>query len=273
MEQSRIVIMLDLQKTLDFISDETAAIFMNQISYLRKTFQADEAIVFISSQSEFVGDLYASAAILKANLLENIKLGDCYYYNGSYNPNTSEQKVFWQMNENKIQVLKQKYLTDSTTKFFAVVDDYMRINALNEFQMDRPFLFVRPSQCEDSLKEDHFSCYSSCSFGFDGVIDGIDRYLQQIQSLSAAEIFEMQKQELFMITGAYASQLLEEGKYDLVLQYVENNKIIGYGYHQLSYWIQNYLSNHMVDKNQYEMIMKILASVTEHLEEACRRVS
>ena len=134
-------------------------------------------------------DLYDPVAILKENLLENIKLGDCYYYNGSYNPNTSEHKVIWQINENKIQLLKQKYLTDSNTKFFAVVDDYMRINALNEFQMERPFLFVRPSQCEDSLKEDHFSCCSSCSFGFDGVIDGFARYIQQIYSLSAEVIF------------------------------------------------------------------------------------
>lgn len=259
--------MLDLQKTLDYISDKTANIFMKQVECLRKKFEAEEAVLFISSQTEFVGDLYESAHILERNRGANIKFANCYYLNGIYNPSTGIIQEIPNVNENKIQVLKQEYLLDNTTKFFAVIDDQITIETLQVFQNERPFVLIRPSQYEGLVEADNFSCYSSYLLGFDGVIDGLDRYLERISSLSSDEIFASQKCELFTITGFYASWLFEQGEFDLLLRYVENNKIRGFGYYQLDNCIQNYLHAHNCDINSNEKIKKIRDLLSERLRE------
>lgn len=71
-KNSQIVFMLDLQKTLDGITDETAQIFMKQVEKLRNKFEASRAILFISSQTEYREDLYLPAGVLKRNLEPNI---------------------------------------------------------------------------------------------------------------------------------------------------------------------------------------------------------
>lgn len=135
---------------------------------------------------------------------------------------------------------------------------------LNEFQNDRPVLLVRPSQIEESLKEDNFSCYTSCTFGFDGVIDGMDRYLKRCNDLTSTEIFEEQKKELFMITGDYARELFNNGDYELLLAYVENDKIFGYGEKELSRTIRHYLMRNNLDYKSNPFIQKIVETLVEH---------
>lgn len=259
--------MLDLQKTLDYISDKTANIFMTQVECLRKKFEAEEAVLFISSQTEFVGDLYESAHILERNRGANVKFANCYYLNGIYNPSTGIIQEIPNVNENKIQVLKQEYLNDNRTKFFAVIDDNITIDALQAFQNERPFVLIRPSQYEGRVEADNFSCYSSYARGFDGVIDGMNRYLERISSLSANEIFAFQKQELFMITGSYASWLFEQKEFDLLFRYIEKNKIRGLGYYQLDSCIRNYLQEHNCDINRNEPLKKIVDLLSERLQE------
>ena len=141
----------------------------------------------------------------------------------------------------------------------------MNIHVLNEFQNVCPNILVRPSQFDIELINNTFSCYSTYTFGFDGVIESIYSYIHAIEKLTKEEIFEKQKSELPMIPGYYACVLFRNGDYELLLSYVEGNKIIGSGKKDLSLQIRKYLIENGMDINDNVLIKQIALTLSEQI--------
>lgn len=262
-----IVFMLDLDGTISDINNETAKIFMKQVDILRNKFQAERAIIYISSQTLIVEELYKPIEILKQNLLPNQMVGECYHYNGIYNADKNEHYEWKGINTDKIKTFENRYLIESAdTKFFAIIDDDINSMAGIKFQNDRPFAIVRPSQhFEEYLDDDNLMIYSTLTQGIDGVLEGLGRYIKNIENLSPEEIFETQKKELFSISGTFATWLLQTGQYQLLLQYIVANKVWNENYVMIADGIIREFERLDSDEVQKELLKQIAKSVMLHL--------
>lgn len=202
-----VAIMLDLQGTLDGLEEENAKIFMHQVECLVDLFKADKAILVLSSHVYTPKPFYKSIDLLEKVHSSKVQLGICNYLNGDYNPETREVRMIEPMyNVNKFQVFSNVYLTNKDVEeknivFFAVVDDEADITIAKTYQNQLPLFISRPSQINaQKLLEDNFMCYSTYTKGFDGVIETLKKYLENINGLSEEEIFWYQKREDFSLS-------------------------------------------------------------------------
>lgn len=262
-----IVLMLDLDGTISDIKDETAKIFMKQVDILRNKFQAERAIIYISSQTLYVEDLYKPIEILKRNLLPNQIVGECYHFNGIYNPDKNEHYEWKGINTDKIKTFENRYLIEfADTKFFAIIDDDINSMLGIKFQNDRPFAIIRPSQyLEEYLDDDNLMICSTLTRGMDGVLEGVNKYIKNIDDLSPEEIFEHQKNELFSISGNYATWLLQTGQYQLLLQHIMTNKIWNGNYSIIADGINKEFSRLDLNEEQKELLKQMARQVLIHL--------
>jgi len=191
-----------------------------------------------------VSDLYDSANILRSKLIRNVELGDCYYNNGTYNPYNNEVTYEYNINGNKLNLLREKYLNEgNNTKFIGIIDDNELSLILNNFTSICPCVLIRPSQnYDDALEEDGFSCYSTLTFGFDGVIEAMDSYLRVIETLTEEEIFNQQKNELYPVPGRFVYNLIAENKLDLALRFLKEKKVYKTDYSFLARSIKNFIA-------------------------------
>lgn len=270
-EKGKIVVMLDLQGTLDGINDSSAHVFMQQVEQLRNKFSASEALLFISSQAEDERELHEGISCLKRNLLSNIKLDDCYYLNGYVNPYTMESVSVSGINGDKLSVLQGKYFGKEELKFVGIIDDNILAMSVLPFQNVCPMVHIYPSQrCEEYLDTSFFS-YGTMTYGFNGVVECIASYLKTIQNLDTNEIFTCQKQDLVLISCILAIQLLRDKRYKELRRYVEADKVCRDGYGTFAYSIGNVLYQKEYSAEEKEDLFVIAQLVCSRLDENRRK--
>lgn len=212
-----IAIMLDVQGTLDGMNEKNASLFMDQLDILIRKFLVDKAIISISSHVYTTEPIKKYADIIKKVLRPGIELGKCYYMSGIYNPNSDEtiEKGFG-YNIDKTFRFSEEYLSRNSkfeTCFFAVVDDMVSKNIINQYVNMVPMILSRPSQKSDKyLQEDSFMCYNTNKEGFDGVVETFNQYLLNIKNLNRDEIFEQQRKICSMESSSHSLDLSQNGR-------------------------------------------------------------
>lgn len=255
-----IVLMFDLQGTLDNMDSDNIKVLMKQIDHLRIKFGADKARIFVSSHVYSPIPLKDYLKIFYDNLLPNIILDDATYYFGTFNYSKDEcEQIRFGYNSNKLKTFMMRYFDDYDIKWFAIIDDSLNANVINMFKNDRAMMICRPSQKrEDDLQFDNIACCSTMTYGFDGVLECLDSYLKKIMDLDTDEIMVEQKRVLTFLNFGELMMLFEEKKYELFFEYLEKDLIPDSFYRKIGLEIWQTLENNHFDYTDLVNIKKIM---------------
>lgn len=192
-----IAIMLDLDGTSTDITDDVAEMFMEQLDTLRKKFQAEVCYISISTHYGDTADYKIRPVLncLSRHLTEHIKIGDTFYYEGTYN---YEENRFYpycpNFNRDKIKTFTEHYLhrSDFDITWFALIDDNIDENAYRDYQDDRTMLIARPSSDTETTPLGNIMSISTTTKGFAGVLKLLASYISEIKYLTPNQILERQ---------------------------------------------------------------------------------
>ncbi len=230
-KEKAIIIMLDLQGTLDNMTDETAQIFMRQLCKLKTIFSAHKVIINISTHVEVPSptlDKYMT--ILARNLKANFLLDDATYLSGTYNFYTKKCQPLPNNynNFNKTKIFEERYLHNSPYNivWFGIVDDSLDPNYFCKYQHYRLMAEFIPSlNKKDYKKYDNLMSISSLTNGFLGVIECFDTYINNIKDIPLYNLLEVQRNILPHLNTSDIKILLYTQRYSDILKYLKAYKI------------------------------------------------
>lgn len=265
-----IAILLDVQGTLDNLDDEKAKMFMQQVHLLRKKFQANKAILNVSSHLYVPRPMIPYLEILHRNLLPNIVLDDATYLYGTYHFETGEEHEepissnTPPYNYDKISVFKNKYFPNYDLLWFAIIDDTVHPNCIKEYKDYRPMILCRPSQnYEGDLKYDNLMCHSSLTEGFDGVLECLQHYIEMLQPIRKDDIVRTQQEMLLHLGALQVTLLCYHKEYDLLLRYVLEDKLDKEDYEKVALMLSEQAPTLSTD--DLEKVRKIFRALVPYL--------
>ena len=226
-----LAIMLDLQGTLDDMTDETAQIFMEQLTKLKIKFSAHKVLLNISTHTDLPSptlDKYMT--ILDHNLKPNIILDEATYLFGTYNFYTKRYNPLPnnQNNYNKTEIFEKRYLKNPKYDviWFGLVDDALNPNYYRKFQNNMLMAEFIPSlrKTEDK-KYDNLMSISSLTPGFLGVIECFNTYLDHLKDIPSHSLEEAQKAILPYLDKSDITTLFYNKRYKDILTSLIANKI------------------------------------------------
>lgn len=205
----KISVMLDLDGTTDNIDDWKAKIFFEQLEFIRKKFEADYGTVSISTHYRSGKVMDNVLEVVERNLPEEFRIGLNFFYEGTYSyPDQVEIIRHPEFNANKVETfIRFSESSETINRWMAIIDDSLDEETYKKYQNKRRMFFCRPSQDEDSLVKNNFMSIASCKKGFDGVIEGLAQYIENIRDLSPDQI--KYKQES-MITHLSSFELMNK---------------------------------------------------------------
>lgn len=234
-----ISVMLDLDGTTDNINDEKAKIFFEQLEFIRIKFEADYGTVSISTHYRSGKVMNSVLEVLERNLPETFRLGLNFFYEGTYSyPDKVEIIRHPEFNSNKVETfIRFSESSEVINRWMAIIDDGLDEDVYKKYQNKRRMFFCRPSQDEESLVKNNFMSIASCKKGFDGVIEGLAQYIENIRDLSSDQIKHHQEN---MITHLSSFELM--------------NKIRNHDYP----FLMRYFSEGYADEDDYNNVLKWL---------------
>lgn len=191
-----ITILLDLQGTCNFIDNDKAKYFIKQINKIKNKFMADSAIICISTHDPDSRGMKKVFDIIRPHLPSHTKIGTSFFYEGTYDYNTDTEICRKpSFNSHKLDTFKDYYINNPhyQIKWFAFIDDGATDTIYKEFQQQKPMLLCKPSQSEAEIYYNNFMRIATTTYGFDGVIECLDKYIDSIRGLTPSEIFTKQK--------------------------------------------------------------------------------
>lgn len=279
-----IVIMLDLQGTLDEMTDENAQIFIAQLNQLRTKFAAQKVLINISTHIDIpskILDKYMT--ILDNNLIPHIILDDATYLFGTYNFYTKECQLLKdsQNNYNKTAIFEQRYLNNPSydIAWLGLIDDSLNPNYYHKFQNLLPMAEFIPSQINDANKKyDNLMSISTMTFGLLGVIECLNTYLNNIKDISPTQLLESQRKIISYLEPSDITLLFHNKRYKDILDYLKADKIDTNDYEEIMHKlyllltttkltnpeltiikeIYNYINNYLNPENKHVLEFKML---------------
>lgn len=219
-----IVIMLDVQGTLEGINEENCNIFIRQLNVLRQQFDATKAIINVSSHIYDLLPIKNLTDIIKKNLRDGIIFNDISLFGAVYHYDTDimELKGFG-YNSSKTQTFEDNYLNQNNYNvvWFGIVDDDCSPSYIDRFRNKQPMIVCRPSQKENSLKYNNLMCYNSLTQGFEGTIDCLQQYIKRIDSLTIDEIMKQQKNMMRHLSSLEVTLAVLNKKYRYLINYIK----------------------------------------------------
>lgn len=263
-----IAIMLDIANTCHNITDNKAQIFMLQIEYLRKKFNADVATISLSTHFNDSNEIKYILNILKRNLTENIKIGINFFMGGTYDlENEQEDKYYADFNKDKVDTFDRYYISNPEldTKWFALIDDNLPSNVYKKYQHKYPMMTIRPSR--GIIQNNNLMQFDTEEYAFDGVLNGMRYYIQNIEKLSVNEIFTEQKNFIEPISVDIPLKTkIKEQDYSYIERYFKEGFAIDKDYYEIIRW-KNYLYySNALTKEEYTSLMNILEILSEKFE-------
>lgn len=237
---------------------------------MRKKFQAQKVILNVSSHLYVARPMIPYLEILHRNLLPNIILDDATYLYGTYRLETGEEceqaiQDGRPYNYNKTSVFKERYFHDYDLLWFAIIDDTVNPEYIQEYKEHRPMLLCRPSQRnEDDLKYDNFMCHSSLTEGFDGVLDCVDQYIKSIQLIRKENIIDTQRKMLVHLSAFQIFTLCHNKEYDLLLQYIIEGKLDSDDYEQIAIVLSSQKDS--LSQEELKDVRKVIQALVPFLE-------
>lgn len=174
-----LAVMLDIQETCDGIDNNKAKIFIAQLEKIKRKYKAKEIIISVITQEEKTPREQVVLNILSRNLKKGIKIEPREINTDSYN--------------DKIQFFEDNYIhnIEKNTVWFALIDTKIKANIYKKYQYNRAMLVCMPSQ-EKTAKYNIMSI-STTTPGFTGVLESIDKYIEQVRYFSPFQILDYQR--------------------------------------------------------------------------------
>lgn len=227
-KKNKIILMLDIDGVLNNLDEKKVQLFFQIINQLRIKFEADEAVIFLSSHVYDADALKPYLDFFNQHLISNITIGKSFYLFGKYDYYSNSNEYFGiTYNLNKTAIFEKEYLNDTSIniKWFAIIDDYINTNYYKQFKNNKLMTTLRPSQNSCDEKDENIMCHSTITKGFDGVLELLNIYYNEIKNKSIKQIFEEQISFLPYLSSYEISKLLYEKNYNLLIQYLQEDKI------------------------------------------------
>lgn len=238
--KSKLVVMLDLQGTLNGLSDDKAKKFMEQLDFLCNKFRGSKVLLTLSSHVFDVSSMIQYLDIFHRNLKPNIEIAVSSFLGGTYDYQKKEITYqYFGYNFNKLDTFEQNFLDDDVV-WFAIIDDQINFDCIRDFQKKRFMMFCRPSRLEGDLKEDNLLCCSSVYYGFDGVLDAMNKYIFNIQNLSVDISLENQVGLILSFKNFEIQKLLFNRAYDVLCFYIIHGMFDQNALEDVRFFLLNY---------------------------------
>lgn len=235
-----IAVMLDFDGTCDFIDDEKATKFVQQLECLRLKFGADYATISISTYHRNSDIMQDVLEILSRNLNKNVRIGTNFFYGGIYNHESKEVKwIGSNFNSSKIETFKSYCLSSlsSTNQWFALIDDDISREAYKKFKDRYPMIVCCPSQHKVDKNKNNFMNLATETKGFDGVIEMLDEYIQSIKYLDREKVLEKQRNLISHLSGHEVVNKIRERDYEFLIKYFEGGYADETDYQDTLMWL------------------------------------
>lgn len=267
-KKKTIAIMLDIANTSNNINDDKAQVFMKQVEYLRRKFDADVATISISTHFSDSKEIKYILSVLERNLTENIKIGISFFMGGTYDlESDQEDKYYSDFNKDKVDTFDKYYITNPEldTKWFAIIDDNLASSMYKKYQYKYPMLSIRPSI--GNVINNSMMKYDTETYAFDGVIEGMEQYIHSIEDLSVEDILIEQKNFVEPISQSISIiTKIKEHDYAYIERYFKEGYATDKDYYDVIRW-KNYLYySNAITKEEYTSLMNILNILLEKFE-------
>lgn len=217
-----ISVLLDIEGTCDFIDDDKAQVFMQQLNYIRKKFCASYATISLSTHFNNVVAMKEVLDVLARNLSNNIEIGMSFYLGGMYDyKNDQVIPISREFNRDKVKTFANYYIdtNEFDNKWFAIIDDNMSDDVYKKYKDKHPMLLAKPSQREESVVKNNFMRIGTVTKGFDGVIEILDSYKKSTDGLSSHKILETQKEMICHLSSWELSEKIQKEEFQFVEKY------------------------------------------------------
>lgn len=261
-----IAVMLDLEGTIDNIDDAKAKLFMQQLEFIRRKFGAEYGTISLSTHYSDYKEMVKYLEILARNLSKNIKIGLNFYYGGIYDfDKKTNDHIGLDFNRDKVRTFDEYYVHDMfiQNKWFAIIDDQINEETYKKYKDNHPMVVCRPSQKEHFLKYNNFMNKFTITKGFDGVLEALQSYIDQIKNLSSIQILETQRNMMVHLASYELVDKLRKGEYQYVERYFKEGFANEADYQTILNWFFILNCGESADKDELKVLNNILAMLGE----------
>ena len=264
-----IAILLDLEGTTDNINSESKELFLKQLEYLRKKFNAEYVTISVSTHYNNSIKIRKLLTVLANNLPSNIKIGLSFYYGGIYDYNSNKDiPREYGFNQSKINTFKEYYLDNIfayNIPWFAIIDDGMYDEEYKIFQNKRPMLQALPSNRTASVEKNNFMRIATTTYGFDGVVEILKKYIENIKEMDLQGILENQKNMITHLSSFYLKDKVRVGDYIFLERYFKEGYADSDDYTKIADCIWYKYQEENPSKEDLIHIQNILTIISEEL--------
>lgn len=209
--------------------------------------------------------------MIEPKLSKNIKIGLSFYSGGIYDYNKkSNIPMDNDFNSNKVDTFNFYYTNcfNKDTVFFAIFDATVDKNIYKRYQNELPMLLGCPSQ--NKVEENNFMNINTTTLGFNGVIEILNTYINSIKHIHHENILDMQKNMMTHLSSYELKNKVKEKNFNYIFRYFnegyadkdDNDDCI-----DILYYIEFYISNINLSKEELSMIQNILSQISLKLKE------
>lgn len=218
-----IVVMLDIRGTLDKMTGDKAIYFFQLLDMIRVFYKADIIKLFFSSFDKNPDGIREYFNIMKDFTPLNMEIGTSYYRYGNYD--CLEDKTEYvndTYNYDKDTLLEENYINDNVT-WFGIFDDKQDAEYVKCFKEVRPMAVFRASLNDSAdFENDNIMCYTTSTFGFDGCIENLERYISLLEKHKGEDMVEVQKKALFKLDSSTRYNILHKTRdFELLIRYIQ----------------------------------------------------
>lgn len=235
-----IAVMLDLDGTCDNLDDNKADIFISQLELLRRKFKADIATISISTHYIDAQKIEPVLEILSKKMTKKFEIGTCFFYGGTYNYQTKEEKELDRhFNSNKVKTFDEYYISNPFVEniWSAFFDDNIYEETYKKYQNKKPVLIGRPSKSTNDTAKNNFMSIATTTKGFDGVIEILDTYISSIQNLNTNDILNCQRNMMTHLSSFELTDKIRNRNYQFLEQYFQDGYADENDYNDTITWL------------------------------------
>lgn len=219
-----IAIMMDLDGTCNHINDETAEKFISQVEALRQQFGGEKAYICISTHSSSARHIKQVFDYLAKYKNDDIILSNSFFYGGVYLYDYDEERYQgFGFNSNKVETFSKTYLENFALNigWFAIIDDTLSDSVFKPYQEDKAMVGLRPGY-DGSSKYDNFMYRSTATKNFEGVVELMDKYIEDIKDMSIYDIMDTQRKMQRHLSCWEVSELLRNYQFAKIVTYLNS---------------------------------------------------
>ena len=263
-----IPIILDLDSTCGFINDNNIILFIKQLIFLKKKFKADTVTISLSTNNDNFDKIKEVLEMIESKLSKNIKIGLSFYSGGIYDYNKKTNITMDNdFNSNKVDTFNFYYTNcfNKETVFFAIFDATADKNIYKRYQDELPMLLGCPSQ--NKVEENNFMNINTTTLGFNGVIEILNTYINNIKHIHYENILDMQKNMMMHISIYELENKIREKNFNFIFRYLNEGYAEDDDYKNILFYIEFYIYKKNISIEELPIIKEILCLISLKIKE------